>query len=385
MDTTNACKQSISITGVILAGGLARRMGGGDKALLSLSGTLLIRHILDILEPQVDQVVINANRNHDQYKALGQTVLSDTIEGYVGPLAGMATAMKYVSSSHILVVPCDSPFLDENLVARFIKAYESSKADICVAHDGERLQPVFALIKTSTRASLEKYLADEQRKIDTWYSQQSMAKVDFSDLPEMFININTPEDLEKAESHMIMNKLDLPIIGFAAHSGTGKTTLLKKLIANLKEKQLRIGLVKHAHHGFEVDIPGKDSYELRKAGASQVIVGSQKRWAHMVETPENTANPTLASLINHFDHKTLDLILIEGFKLETIPKIEVFRPSLGKERLSKTKTGFIAIACDEPLEDDVQLPILDLNNTEQIASFVLELVKSGSNKPESNN
>ncbi len=374
MSNTSSCKQSISITGIILAGGLARRMGGIDKALLSLSGTILIRHILDILKPQVDHIVINANRNHDQYEKLGHTVLSDTISGYVGPLAGMATALQFVSTSHILVVPCDSPFLEGNLVARFVETHESSKADICVAYDGNRVQPVFALIKSNLLSSLKAYLANGHRKIDTWYNEHTVAHVDFSDHPEMFININTPEDLETAESRMTMNRLNLPVIGFAAHSGSGKTTLLKKLIATLKEKQLRIGLVKHAHHEFEIDFPGKDSYELRKAGASQVIVGSQKRWAHIVETPEKTDNPTLGSLINHFDHKSLDLILIEGFKLESIPKIEVFRPSLGKKRLSKNKTDFIAIACDETLQDDVQLPVLDLNNTEQIANFILDQI-----------
>lgn len=369
-----ACKQSISITGVILAGGLARRMNGVDKALLQLSGNTLIRHISNILEPQVDQLIINANRNLDTYKNLGYTVLSDIIEGYAGPLAGIATALQSVTTTHILIVPCDSPFIYQDLVSRFSKAYIETNADICVAHDGKRLQPVFALIKKETLPSLLKYLADDQHKIDTWYNQQNMATVDFSDQKETFININTPEDLEKAENRMTLNNLEIPIIGFAAHSGTGKTTLLKKLIANLKAKNLRIGLVKHAHHGFEIDIPGKDSYELRKAGASQVIVGSQMRWAHIVETPEKTEKPTLGNLIKNFDLENLDLILIEGFKLEEIPKIEVFRPSLGKERLSENRSGFIAIACDEKLADEVQLPILDLNDIDQIAGFILDYI-----------
>ena len=369
-----ACKQSISITGVILAGGLARRMGGQDKALLTLSNKYLIQHSLDIFQTQVEKVLINANRNHSLYEDLGYTVISDEISGFAGPLAGMATALQSVSTSHILVIPCDSPFLPNDLVDRFVETLTSSNADICVAHDGERLQPVFALINKSTLPSLLKYLKDGQHKIDTWYNQQNMAAVDFSDLPETFININTPEDLNKAEISMTLKSIKVPVIGFAAHSGTGKTTLLKNLIPVLRSQQLRIGLVKHAHHDFEIDIPGKDSYELRKAGASQVIVGSQLRWAHMVETPDQDQKPSLASLITKFDTDNLDLILVEGFKLEDIPKIEVFRPSLGKERLSTDQAGFIAIACDEKLSDDNDLPTLDLNNIEEIANFILNQI-----------
>ena len=366
-----ACKQSISITGIILAGGLARRMGGEDKALLPFAGKYLIQHGLDRLEPQLDMILINANRNHKRYEELGFTVIKDDISGFVGPLAGMATALQTVSTSHILVVPCDSPFIPDVLVDRFTKAYLSSNAEICVAHDGKRLQPVFTLIKTTTLPSLLKYLEDGQHKIDTWYNQQEMVTVDFSDLPDTFININTPEELKKAEFRLTLNKIKVPVIGFAAHSGTGKTTLLKNLIPILKERGLRIGLVKHAHHGFEIDIPGKDSYELRKAGASQIIVGSQLMWAHIVETPEQQTKPSLANLISKFDHDNLDLILIEGFKLENVPKIELFRPSLGKERLSDTQTGFIAVATDNNLLDDEKLPVLDLNNIEEITDFIL--------------
>ena len=369
-----ACKQSISITGVILAGGKARRMGGEDKALLSLAGKYLFQHGLNHLEPQLEMILINANRNHKRYQDLGFTVVSDKIDDFAGPLAGMAAALQSVSTTHILVIPCDSPFIPKDLVGRFVKAYHSSHAEICVAHDGKRLQPVFALIKATSLPSLQKYLEDGKHKIDSWYNQQTVATVDFSDRPDTFININTPEDLNKAEIRMILNEMKVPVIGFAAHSGTGKTTLLKKLIPVLKERGLRIGLAKHAHHGFEIDIPGKDSYELRKAGASQVIVGSQLRWAHIVETPEQPSKPSLASLISKFDQDSLDLILIEGFKLENIPKIEVYRSELGKGRLANDQSNFIAVATDDKLSDDEKLPVLDLNHIEEIADFILKQI-----------
>lgn len=375
MINTVACKQSISITGVVLAGGLARRMGGKDKALLPLMGKHLIQHIVDMLEYQVDGIIVNANRNHKLYEKLGYDIISDQIDGFAGPLAGIAAALQTISTTHLLVVPCDSPFLPADLVLRFRKSLTENKADICVAHDGNRLQPVFALISKTVLPSLIDYLNAGQHKIDTWYQQQNMTTVDFSDIPQTFININTPDDLRMAEMNIVQHNMAIPIIGFAAHSGTGKTTLLKKLIPLLKQKGLRIGLVKHAHHGFEIDVPGKDSYELRKAGATQVIVGSKLRWALMVETPDQQEKPTLANLINKLDHSALDLILVEGFKLENIPKIEVYRSALGKQRLSADQKGFLAIASDYDLSDEAHFKRLNLNDTEAIAQYILEYLQ----------
>lgn len=375
MNTSPVCKQSISITGVILAGGLARRMGGKNKAFLKILDKALIQYILKNLEVSLDEILINANQNHKKFESLGFPVISDHIDGFAGPLAGMAAGLQTAKTSHILVVPCDSPFITDDLVSRFVTAHTQTNADICVAHDGQRLQPVFALINIKVLPSLLAYLESGNHKIDTWYEQQNMTTVDFSDAPQTFININTPEELRKSETQMMLNTIKTPVLGFAAHSGSGKTTLLTKLIPALKAKSLSIGLVKHAHHGFEIDYPGKDSYELRKAGATQVIVGSQLRWAHIVETPEAEEKPSLANLISQFEHDTLDLILVEGFKLENIPKIEVFRPTLGKERLSIEQDDYIAIATDEPLKEinssRQDITALDLNNIDEIVSFVL--------------
>ena len=124
------------------------------------------------------------------------------------------------------------------------------------------------------------------------------------------------------------------MLGFVAFSGTGKTTLLKQLIPILKARGLHLALIKHTHHQFDIDTPGKDSYELRQAGAEQVMVASRRRWALMVETPNQNDDPPLESLIDHLDTKALDLILVEGFKHAAVPKIELHRPILNKPLFS---------------------------------------------------
>lgn len=164
---------------------------------------------------------------------------------------------------------------------------------------------------------------------------------------------------------------DIPIVGFAAYSGTGKTTLLTRLLGIFNERGLRVGVVKHAHHTFDIDYPGKDSYELRKAGANQVLIGSRKRWALITENLDKQ-DRSLEFHINNLDLANLDLVLVEGFKPEVIPKIELHRPSLEKGLLYPSDSSIIAIASDTELEETGGLPCFDLNQPESIAQFVID-------------
>lgn len=166
------------------------------------------------------------------------------------------------------------------------------------------------------------------------------------------------------------SELRVPVLGIAAFSGTGKTTLLTKLLPILRGHGLRIGVIKHAHHSFEVDKPGKDSYELRKAGAEQMLIASRNRWALMVET-DPPAEPMLQPLLLQLDQNALDIILVEGFKHERFPKIELYRPSLGHPLLFPEDDTVIAVASDAALPIKTSLPVLDLNSPEQIARFIL--------------
>ena len=163
----------------------------------------------------------------------------------------------------------------------------------------------------------------------------------------------------------------VPLIGFAAWSGTGKTTLLVNLLGIFTSLKLRVGVIKHAHHTFEIDYPGKDSYELRKAGASQVLIGSRQRWALLVENRDADDKP-LEYHVRNLDLDKLDLILVEGFKPEVIPKIELHRPSLGHNLLYPDDESIIAIATDAGLSEDTELPVLNLNDPQQIAKFIID-------------
>jgi len=167
-----------------------------------------------------------------------------------------------------------------------------------------------------------------------------------------------------------------PLIGIAAYSGTGKTTLLTRLIPELTGRGLRLAVVKHAHHDFEIDYPAKDSYKLRKAGATQMLIASRSRWA-LVTDHEDHGEPRLQELLRNLDSDSVDLVLVEGFKEERFPKIELHRKGIRSPLLFLSDDSVIAVACDEKLPGTVRLPVLDINDTTQIADFIEQRLVQG--------
>ena len=176
---------------------------------------------------------------------------------------------------------------------------------------------------------------------------------------------------------------NVPLLGFAAFSGTGKTTLLEQLIPKLNQANIRVAMVKHTHHEkFDIDKPGKDSYRLRKAGAQQMLVASAKRWALMVEQPPQDImqDPDLFALLPHLDLSKTDLILVEGFKHEAISKIELHRPERHRPLLYPDDSNIIAIATDHnnlagEHPNALHCPLLDINNISQITTFISQLLQ----------
>lgn len=188
------------ITGVILAGGQGRRMGGLDKGLLIWQGRPLVEHLIERLMLQVANLCISANRNIDTYQAYGLPVLSDQLNDFQGPLAGIAAALTFAKTPFIVVAPCDAPLIPSDLAQRLWDASQQSQVSIVMAHDGQRQQTLHALIATELCASLHDYLQRGERKVETWYQQHAAISVDFSAQANNFRNLNTPEELADLES-----------------------------------------------------------------------------------------------------------------------------------------------------------------------------------------
>ena len=164
----------------------------------------------------------------------------------------------------------------------------------------------------------------------------------------------------------------VPMLGFSAYSGTGKTTLLRQLIPALRERGMRVSVIKHAHHDFDLDFPGKDSYELRKAGAEQTVICTMTRMAVITEFEQPADEPDLHTLVASLDHERIDLVLVEGYKDIRFPKIELHRDALRKPYLYQHDDSVIALACDGSTPDDIAIPVLDINDIDAIAAFICD-------------
>ena len=186
------------VTACILAGGQGRRLGGIDKGLMEWRGRPLIETLLTAISPQVDAVLINANRNQARYRVYGHPVIGDELAGYQGPLAGIAACMAASNTETIVTLPCDAPGLPRDYVARLVAARNAGRVPIAVAHDGERLQPVHALLSVVLLPGLQAYLSGDERAARAWYARCGCIAVDFSDSRDCFFNINRPADRQRA-------------------------------------------------------------------------------------------------------------------------------------------------------------------------------------------
>ena len=187
------------VTGVVLAGGQGSRMGGVDKGLAPFRGRPMVAHVIERLAPQVDELLVNANRNLDEYGRFGHRVIADEIEGFAGPLAGFERGLAHAAGRLVVTAPCDSPFLPQDLVARLRAALEREGADLAVAKTGDQAHPVFSLMRREVHASLRDFLGSGQRKIDKWYAALRVVEVPFDDAADAFLNINTRDELASLE------------------------------------------------------------------------------------------------------------------------------------------------------------------------------------------
>jgi len=187
------------ISAIILAGGRATRMGGMDKGLIQFRDQPLIQHAIRRLRPQVDEILINSNREIAQYETFGFKVLQDENSEFLGPLSGMLLGLKHATHDLVLSVPCDSPLLPLNLAERLYNGMLGSLTDIAVASSDDNAHPVFCLMKKSILHSLEAFLDAGERKVSVWQKSQAYCEVSFSDCANAFVNLNTLEELRELE------------------------------------------------------------------------------------------------------------------------------------------------------------------------------------------
>ncbi|MDC1134181.1 molybdenum cofactor guanylyltransferase MobA [Alphaproteobacteria bacterium] len=362
---------------VILAGGKGRRMGGKEKALVPLLDRPLLSYVLESISGQVAPIALNINTSLDKFNKFGYQIIEDPIKGHLGPLAGILASLNWAHTLNhkwVLTLPCDTPFLPKNLVEEMIKVKSNDLSlDLVIARSKGYNHPVIALWKSELKSKLRIALEEGVRKIDLFTANLKIGYVDFDSRKNIqfdpFTNLNSPLDLIHAQQ--ILGKLP-PFFGLAGWSGSGKTTLCTKLIENFTKIGIKIGTLKHAHHKFELDKPGKDSFNLRKAGSRPMIISSKERFALIQENDENEEK-SLFQMLEMFAKDPIqkcDLIIVEGFKNEPIPKIEVYRKIIGKPELYKEDKNIFAIATDTKINSSI--PILDLNKVNSISDYILK-------------
>ena len=362
---------------VILAGGKGRRMGGKEKALVPLLDRPLLSYVLESISGQVAPIALNINTSLDKFNKFGYQIIEDPIKGHLGPLAGILASLNWAHTLNhkwVLTLPCDTPFLPKNIVEEMIKVKSNDLSlDLVIARSKGYNHPVIALWKSELKSKLRIALEEGVRKIDLFTANLKIGYVDFDSRKNIqfdpFTNLNSPLDLIHAQQ--ILGKLPL-FFGLAGWSGSGKTTLCTKLIENFTKIGIKVGTLKHAHHKFELDKPGKDSFNLRKAGSRPMIISSKERFALIQENDENEEK-SLFQMLEMFAKDPIqkcDLIIVEGFKNEPIPKIEVYRKIIGKPELYKEDKNIFAIATDTKINSSI--PILDLNKVNSISDYILK-------------
>jgi len=362
---------------VILAGGKGRRMGGKEKALIPLLDRPLLSYVLESVSGQVAPIALNINTNFEKFSKFGYPIIEDPIKGHLGPLAGILASLNWaqeIDKDWVMTLPCDTPFLPKNIAQRMIEVKNRElDIDLVVARSRGYNHPVVALWKSNLHFKLKNALDDGIRKIDLFTSKLKIEYVDFDTTNNLqfdpFTNLNSPLDLINAQQ--ILGKLP-SFFGLAGWSGSGKTTLCTKLIENFTKIGIKVGTLKHAHHRFELDKPGKDSFNLRQAGARPMIISSKERFA-LIQENDGNEEKSLFQMLEIFAKDPInqcDIIIVEGYKNESIPKIEVYRPAIHKPLLYKEDNNIFAIASDIKIESSI--PSFDLNNINSISDFIIQ-------------
>lgn len=377
------------IAGVLLAGGLSRRMGGGDKGLLALAGRPLIAHATQRLAPQVGALVLNANGDPTRFAALGLPIAPDETADFPGPLAGVLAALNWVrrhqpTAKAVVSVPADSPFIPLDLVDRLSAAAGDGRA--AVAQSRERIHPVAALWPLTARAPIEAALRNGDRKVGALLATLEAIAVPFGDIDigghrvDPFLNINTPDDLAEVERWLTRAAPPPPFVfGVAGWKNSGKTTLVERLVARLAAEGLRVATVKHSHHAIDGEREGTDSARHRRAGASKVALIESDRWGLIGSSGKIAWQPGPAPDLEDVVSRLApaDIVIVEGLKSAPIPKIEVRRAGQGEgPPLAERDRTVFAIASDRAIESP-PVPVFALDDIDGLARAVISRREAG--------
>lgn len=352
------------ITGIILVGGQSRRMGQ-DKAILPVDGVPLYERVLEVLARVFPRVLLVGGRE-ERFRDRDVTVVPDIYPG--SALGGLYTGLLHAGTERIFVAPCDLPFPNEAIIRHLCSLSEGF--DAVVPETGQGMEPIFAVYAKSCLGPMKDLLERDNFRIYDFYPKVRVRYVPNETLRLLdpdgtaFLNLNTPDDILRMRQGESMT---VKALSFVAKSGTGKTTLLEKVIAELKGRGYRIGAIKHDAHRFDIDHPGKDSHRLAIAGADTMLISSPEKLALVKKHAESP--PIEELLATYFND--VDIVLTEGFKKSGLPKIELHRKERSPTLICRGEEhdpSLIAVASDEPLELDV--PVLDLNDAAAVADFV---------------
>jgi molybdopterin-guanine dinucleotide biosynthesis protein len=355
------------ITGVILVGGKSRRMGR-DKALLEIAGRTLFEITLAAMREALDTIIVVGDRP-ERFAGHPLAVYPDVYPG--SALGGLYTGLVRAKTSHVFVSSCDLPF-PSSAVIRYLAALAPGN-DVVVVEAAAGYEPLFAVYSQKCREPIRRQLEKGNFCVYDFYLEVSTRIVTLPEIAHLsdperhFLNLNTPEEYRRIVQEG--SSMAVKAVSFVAKSGTGKTTLLEKVIAELKLRGYRVGAVKHDAHQFDIDHPGKDSHRLTAAGADTMLISSPEKLALI---KKHSASPPVEELLATY-FSDVDIVVTEGFKKSGLPKIEIHRKERSPTLLCRGEEydpTLLAVASDEPLDLDV--PVLDLNNPSEVAGFVVE-------------
>ena len=357
------------VTGVILAGGKSLRMGS-DKALLPFQGARFLEAIHRRMAELFEEVIVVTGAP-GQYEFLPCRRVPDLYEG-AGALAGIHSGLRHSGTDLVFVAACDMPHLNGELVRHLCGLAEG--ADVVVPEGEKGIEPLHAVYRKSALPAIEKALRDGERRVVSFFDRVAVRRVGLPEVSrldpslEAFRNINTPEDYYRLRDGGRAAGASGPkAVAFVAPSGTGKTTLMERVIAVMDRRGHRVGALKHGPDGFEIDRPGKDTHRFAAAGACTTVIASSDKVA-MVRRLRD-ALPIEELLARHFPDA--DIVLVEGFKGAALPKIEVHRAGVSAGlacRGAVNDPALVAVASDGPL--DVDVPVLPLGDPSAVADFL---------------